>query len=109
MSNTHRGHLRLRDAHLDAAAGERRVDRVVVAINPQIGLLRHAHHLPAVEVGQPRGQRPHPLALRDEPLGRDGADRAMHTPVDLVAPAVELQLEVERGSRSAGPARSSSA
>ena len=78
MSSTVAVTSRLGDAHLDAPTGEARVERVVVAINAEIGLLRHPDHAPAVGVGQPLGQRPHPRALLRQPLGRDRADRAMH-------------------------------
>ena len=89
------GHMRLRNAELDPAAGERGVDRVIVAINPKIWLLRHASHDPAVKIRQPVRQRPHLGALLQQPLSRDSSDRAMHPLVDPVTPAVELVLEVK--------------
>src|SRR5206468_7010023 len=93
----HRGaYIGLRDADLDAAPGEPRVDGVVVAIDPRIWLLRDADHGPAIQSGQPPGQRAHPQPLLDEPLRRDGPDRAMHPLIDPVAPAVELVLKIER-------------
>jgi hypothetical protein len=75
--------------------GERWVDGVVVAIDAEIGLLGHTNHRPPVTVRQPVRQRPHPCPLLDQPLSRDGTDRAMHPPVDAVTPPVELVLEVE--------------
>ena len=89
------GHLGLGDAQLDPPAGERRIDGVVIAIDAKIRLLRDPNHRPSVGVRQLLGQRSHPHPLLDEPLGRDGADRAMHPLVDPVTPAVELVLEVE--------------
>ena len=73
VSSTTASDLALADAHLDATAGERGVDRVVVAIDPQIRLRRDARHRPAITSGIGIRQRPHPFALLDEPFGRDGA------------------------------------
>src|SRR4051794_8424253 len=84
-----RSQLALGDANLDAAAGERGIDRVIVAIDAQIGLLRHADDEPPIAIRQRGGQRPHPLALLREAFDGNGADRAMHPLVDLLAPAVE--------------------
>ena len=39
----------------------------------------------------------HPQALLDQPLGRDSADGVVHPPVHPIAPAIQLQLEVQRG------------
>ena len=74
-----RGHLALGDAHLDAAPGERagrsssRCDRPArtAAAATRTTIRR------SLSGSTPR-QRPHPPALLDQPLGRDGADRAMH-------------------------------
>ena len=95
MSSTTAVICGLGDADLDATTGERRVDRVVVAINPDERLRRHPDHLAAVDVRHPRWQRSHPSLLLDEPLGRDRANRPMHPPVGLLGPRVEPVLEVE--------------
>ncbi len=95
--------LRLPDPDLDPAPGQARVERVVVAVPVQVGLGRHPHDEAAVEVGHRLRQRPHPLPLLGEPLGRPGADRAQEAPGDPPLPGVELGLEVlGRGEAPAG-------
>jgi hypothetical protein len=97
------GDLGLRDADPDAAADQARVERVVVAIEAQVGLGGDTHDEAAVRLRQRRGQRAHPLALLGEAFGDDRARRAVHACVDALAPAVELVLEVERvGEPAAG-------
>jgi len=90
-----RDHMGLGDAQLDPPARERWVDGVVVAIDAEIRLLRHPHHGPTVAVRQSIRQRPHPRPLDQQPLSRNGTDRAMHTPVDPVTPVVKLDLEID--------------
>ncbi len=90
-----RGHLRLGDADFDPRAGEPRIDRVIVAIEPNERLHRHPDHLPPIDNGHPRGHRPHPRLLLSKPLGRDRPDRPVHPAVGFVGPRVEPILEVE--------------
>src|ERR1700761_704649 len=56
-----RSDLHLRGADLNAPPGELRVDRVVVAIDPDERLRRNPDDLAAVDVGHPRRERPHSL------------------------------------------------
>ncbi len=90
-----RGDLALGNADLDAAPSEGRVDRVVVAIDPDERLRRHPDDRSAVDVGHARGERPHPRTLLDKALRGDRADRPMHPVVHLVGPRVEAVLIVE--------------
>jgi hypothetical protein len=91
----HCGDLALVDADLDPATREAGIERVVVAIKAQIGLLGHPDHEPPVDIGQPGRQRPHPSPLLDEALKRDRPDGAVSAGVGLVGPAVELVLEIQ--------------
>ena len=88
--------LGLRDAHLDAAADQARVQRVVVTVKAQVGLGGHARHEPAVAVGHRRRQAAHQRVLFGEALSDDRARGPVHARVDAITPAVELDLEVER-------------
>src|SRR5262249_42714104 len=86
----------LRDAQLDAAADQARVERVVVAVDAQVRVGRDPCHEAAGDVGQPLRQRPHQRQLLTEPIGRAAAPRAVKANVGaLDEPAVELLLEVE--------------
>ncbi len=81
-----------------------RADRVVVAIDAQVGLLGDPQHLSAVDVqASPAGAAVSVLAPR-RPAPENRADRSMHAPVGSIAPAVELGLEVQRVRQP--PARS---
>jgi hypothetical protein len=91
----HCGDLALVDADLDPATREAGIERVVVAIKAQIGLLGHPDHEPPVDIGQPGRQRPHPSPLLDEALKRDRPDGAVSAGVGLVGLAVELVLEIQ--------------
>ena len=85
---------RLGDADLDTPAGEARVQRVVVAIDPDQWLLGNPRHPTPVRVDASPGraaERP----LGGQPLGRDTTDRAMRPAVHLLGPAVQLVLEVQ--------------
>ena len=78
MSRQTASDLGLRDANLDATADQARVERVVVAVETQVGLGGDAHDETAVGGGQQRGQRAHPLPLLAQAVGDDRARRAVH-------------------------------
>jgi hypothetical protein len=88
--------LALGDPDLDPAPDEARVERVVVAIEMNVGLRRDPQYEAAVEVGCPRRQRPQPLPLAREPVDRPLPERAVDAHVrPLAEPVVELVLVVE--------------
>jgi hypothetical protein len=83
------------DADLHSPPGQARVERVVVSIDAQIGLLGHPDHEATVDIGQPRRPRAHPLPLSGQPRGWHRPDRAVGAGVGLLGPTVELVLEIE--------------
>src|SRR6266536_2853735 len=95
--------LPLRDAQLDAAADQARIERVVVAVDAHVRIGRHARDQATVDVGPPLRQRPHQRQLLGQPVDRAAAERAMEANVGALAePTVELLLEVELvGERAA--------
>jgi hypothetical protein len=74
--------LALADAKLDPAAGEAGVDRVVVGVPAQVGLLGDAGDEAVVGTGHALGQRRHQRQLLGEALGDDGPGAAMASLVD---------------------------
>src|SRR6516165_1514933 len=91
-----RSDLTLAHAQLDAAAGEARIERVVVGVKAQIRLLGHADHAAQLTRRHPLGQRAHALELGDQAPGGDRADAAVKANVGALGePAVELPLEVD--------------
>ena len=89
-----RGDLAWGDTDLDTPPGEYRVQRVVVAVDPDQRLLGDPRHPAAIRLERHLAERPQ-LPLMRQPLGRDTTDRAMHPTVHLLSPAVELLLKVQ--------------
>src|SRR5271165_3893143 len=88
--------LPLADRELDAAPGESWIQRVVVRVKAEVGLLRDAQDAAQRGLGHRRGQRAHVLCLFDQALSGNGADAAVKARVGaLLKPAVELLLEVQ--------------
>lgn len=85
--------LGLGDADLDAPPGQPRVQRVVAGIEAQVGIGRHPGHPAAVQIRE-RRQRPHVLALGNQPVDGPTAQRAVRPGVGLLEPGVELVLVV---------------
>jgi hypothetical protein len=94
----HREQLALRDAELDAAADQARVERVVARVDAHVRVGRDPDHPAAVDVGHAIGQRPHDGQLLGPPVERPAAQPAVEARVGtLIEPAVELLPEVELG------------
>jgi hypothetical protein len=73
--------LPLRDAQLDAASDQARVERIVVAVDAYVRVGCDPGDKAAVDVGQLIGQRPHELQLLGQALGRAAAERAVEAQV----------------------------
>ena len=103
MSSTTAVTSRLGDPQLDAAAGERGVDRVVVAVDPENGCCGTRTTWRRSRSGIRAGSGRIRSRLLGEPLGRDRPDRAVHPLVGLLAPACRTGLGSRGGSRTRRP------
>jgi hypothetical protein len=83
------------DAHLNAAADQAGIQRVVVGVHPDMRIGWHPEHPTPIRVRRLAGQRAHRLALLAQQIDRAAPERAVHPAVGaLIEPAIQLVLEV---------------
>ena len=86
---------------LDAPTDDRRVHRVVVAVQADVVITRQPQRRPPPRRGRDRRQGEHRLAVGGDPVGRRAAQRPAAAGVDQGEPLLQLSVEVLRAGEAA--------